>query len=137
MVAGHVDREPSEVSRWDVMARELEVPAPGAFLQFSRRWSLGVAVALPTDSELVCARPGFFDECVRFEHEGTDLLLGWQELEPEEDPGVVFVIDRRDDEDVVVSYGGVSITRDPRELDLGISLDAMADIAADERLTLG
>ena len=137
VVADHVDREPSEVSPWDVMERELGVTAPGAYLQFARRYTLGVAVAEPTDSALVCATPDFFDRCVDLEHDGEDLVLAWQELEPEEDPGIVYVIDRRGDEDVVVQYGGVSVTGDPRELDLGISVDALADIAADGRLTLG
>ena len=90
-----------------------------------------------TDSPLVCGDRSFFDECVDVEHDGVDLVLAWQELEPEEDPGVVYVIDRRGDEDVIAHYSGASITGDPRELDLGISVDEMADIVVDERLTLG
>lgn len=136
VVADHVDGEPGEVASWDVMTRELGVEAPGAALRFRGGVFLGVAVRPTSDSPLMCSTPTFFDECVTFDHDGDELLLAWQELEPEEDPGVVYVIDRRDDEDVVVHYSGVSIDGDPRELDLGISVEEMADIVTDERLTL-
>lgn len=137
VVRDHIDQEPQEVTRWDVMTRELGVEAPGANFQFGGHVSLSVAVTPGTDSSLVCADESFFDECVDFTHNGEDLVLAWQELEPEEDPGVVFVIDRRDGEDVLTDYSGVSITGDPRELDLGITIEQMADIVTDERLTLG
>ncbi|MBL0749833.1 hypothetical protein [Nocardioides baculatus] len=137
VVADHVEREPKDVSAWDVMTRELEVDAPGAALEYGSGDFLGVAVAPTTDSPLVCADTSFFDECVDVEHDGTDLVLAWQELEPEEDPGVVYVIDRRDGEDVVAHYSGASIEGDPREIDLGISVDEMAEIVTDARLTLG
>lgn len=134
VVADHVEPKPRDVASWDVMTRELGVDAPGAALTYPRGDYLAVAVAPTTNSPLVCATPGFFDQCVGVDHDGTELVLAWQEETPEEDPGVVYVIDRRDDEDVVVTYSGASITGDPRRLDLGISLDAMADIAIDERL---
>lgn len=138
VVADHVDRKPRRVAAWDVMTRELEVEAPGAMLVYRRGTSLRVAVAPTTDSPLVCGDESFFDECVDLDDgDGHRLVLAWQELEPEEDPGIVFVIDRRDGEDVVADYSGVSITGDPRDLDLGITLEEMAAIVTDERLTLG
>lgn len=137
VVADHVDREPRRVEAWDVMTRELEVDAPGAMLVYGRGISLRVAVAPTTDSPLVCGDRSFFDECVDLDHDGHRLVLAWQELEPEEDPGIVYVIDRRDGEDVVADYSGVSIEGDPRDLDLGITLDQMAEIVTDQRLTLG
>lgn len=137
VVADHVDREPTEVTSWDVMTRELEKEAPGAALRYRGGDFLGVAVAPTTDSPLVCGDRSFFDECVDLEHDGVDLVLAWQELEPEEDPGVVYVIDRRDGEDVIAHYSGASIEGDPRELDLGVSVNEMADIVTDGRLTLG
>ncbi|MCD6638875.1 MAG: hypothetical protein LT071_03055 [Nocardioides sp.] len=136
VVGDRVHEKPSEVDEWDVMTRELGVDAPGAFLQFDA-YSLAVAVMPSTDSPFVCADESFFDECVDLEHNGTDLVLAWQELEPEVDPGVVYVIDRRDDEDVLARYTGASIQGDPRRLDLGITVGQMADIVTDERLTLG
>ena len=137
VVADHVDREPRRVEAWDVMTRELEVDAPGAMLVYSRGLSLRVAVAPTTDSPLVCGDQSFFDECVTLEHDGRDLVLAWQELEPEEDPGIVYVIDRRDGEDVIADYSGISIEGDPRDLDLGITLEEMAEVVTDQRLTLG
>ncbi|MDR7252723.1 hypothetical protein J2X46_001699 [Nocardioides sp. BE266] len=137
VVADHVDRTPDKVEAWDVMTRELEVDAPGAALTFGREDFLGVAVAPTTDSPLVCADRSFFDECVDLEHDGEQLVLAWQELEQEEDPGVVYVIDRRDGEDVIAHYSGTSIEGDPRDLDLGITVDEMAGIVTDQRLTLG
>lgn len=137
VVADHVEVDPQDVASWDVMTRELGVDAPGAALTYPSGDYLAVAVAPTTDSPLVCTSPGFFDECVAFDHDGTELVLAWQEETPEEDPGVVYVIDHRDGEDVIADYSGVSIVGDPRRLELGISLDAMADIVTDGRLTVG
>lgn len=142
VVADHVDREPRKVTAWDVMTRELEVEAPGAMLAYRRGTSLRVAVAPTTDSPLVCGDESFFDVCVDLDHDldhgdGHRLVLAWQELQPEEDPGIVYVIDRRDGEDVIADYSGVSIVGDPRDLDLGITLEEMAAIVTDQRLTLG
>lgn len=137
VVADHVDRGPRRIEAWDVMTRELEVEAPGAMLVYRRGTSLRVAVAPTTDSPLVCGDESFFDECVDLDHDGHRLVLAWQELEPEEDPGVVYLIDRREGEDVIADYSGVSIVGDPRDLDLGITLEEMAAIVTDRRLTLG
>ncbi|SEB48720.1 hypothetical protein SAMN04489844_0259 [Nocardioides exalbidus] len=135
MVGEHVDRRPTSVESWDVMTRELEVESPGAALRFGDDF-LAVAVTPSTENPFVCSDTSFFDACVTFSHGGSDLVLAWQELEPEEDPGVVYVADVRDDEAVLAHYSGVGITGDPRDLDLGITVDQMADIVTDERLTL-
>ncbi|KRF36663.1 hypothetical protein ASG94_04340 [Nocardioides sp. Soil805] len=128
-------RPARDVARWDVFTRELGQESPGATMRFGRL-SVEVAVAPTTDSPLVCADPSFFDECVQQEYDGHEVTLAWQELEPEEDPGVVYVIDRRDGEDVVVGLGGPTITGDPRDLDLGIDLADLAAVATDPRLGL-
>ena len=64
------------------------------------------------------------------------MTIAWQDLEPEEDPGVVYVIDRRDGEDVAVQVIGASITDDPRDLDLGVPLEDLAALVTDPRLSL-
>ena len=128
-------RPARDVSRWDVFTRELGQESPGASMQFGRL-SVHVVVAPTSDSPLVCADPSFFDECVQEEYDGHEVTLGWQELEPEEDPGIVYVIDRREGEDVVVGLGGPTITGDPRDLDLGIDLRDLAAVATDPRLGL-
>ena len=99
----HVDLVPREITQSDVYTRELGVESPSARLEYPDV-SLAVFVAPTTDSPLVCAVPTFFDECVEESVDGHDVTIGWQDLEPEEDPGVVCVIDRRDGEDVASPY---------------------------------
>lgn len=84
----HVDLEPSRISEWDVFTRELGDESPGAQLEYADV-SVAVVVAPTSDSPLVCAVPAFFDECVNESVDGHDVTIAWQELEPEEDPGVV------------------------------------------------
>ncbi|WP_408897791.1 hypothetical protein ACJ5H2_01470 [Nocardioides sp. R1-1] len=131
----HVALEPTAVSAWDVLGREIGDPGTGAQLDLAEV-SLAVGVAPTSDSPLVCADESFFDACVATTIGGHDVTLGWQELEPEEDPGVVYVIDRREEEDVLVRVSGPSVTGDPRTLDLGVTLETLAAVATDRRLSL-
>lgn len=98
--------------------------------------SISVVVAPTSDSPLVCAVPTFFDECVDESVDGHEVTIAWRELEPEEDPGVVYVIDRREGEDVAVKVSGASVTEDPRDLDLGVPLADLAALVTDPRLSL-
>ena len=84
----------------------------------------------------VCADPSFFDECVPESFDGNEVTIAWQDLEQEEDPGIVYVIDRREGEDVAVQVSGPSITDDPRNLDLGVPLEDLAALVTDQRLSL-
>ncbi len=131
----HVDLEPSRIAESDVFAPELGDQSTAAWLQYADV-SLTVVVAPSSNSPLVCAEPTFFDECVADSVEGHDVTIAWQELEPEEDPGVVYLIDRRAREDVAVRVTGASITDDPRDLDLGVPLANLAALVADPRLSL-
>lgn len=58
----------------------------------------------------------------------------WEDEEPEEDPGVVYVIVDKGDSSALLFYGGPAITGDPRELDLPISVETLFDIANDPRV---
>ncbi|MFC4787251.1 hypothetical protein ACT8ZV_22430 [Nocardioides sp. MAHUQ-72] len=51
----------------------------------------------------------------------------WQEEEePEEDPGVIYVVLEVDDQTVAVEESGnVLMTDDPRDLDLRVSVDEL------------
>ncbi|EON24901.1 MULTISPECIES: hypothetical protein [Nocardioides] len=135
IVQEHVDLEPRETAEWDVFTRELGEESPGVQLEYADV-SLAVVVAPTSDSPLVCADDSFFDECVSEDHDGDEVTVAWQELEPEEDPGVVYVIDRRDGEDVAVHVVGVSVTDDPRTLDLGVPLEDLMALVTDSRLSL-
>lgn len=68
--------------------------------------------------------------------DGHDVTIAWQDLEREEDPGVVYVIERREGEDVAVQVTGASITEDPRDLDLGVPLADLVALVTDPRLSL-
>ena len=62
--------------------------------------------------------------------------LIWEDAAPEEDPGNVGVAMTKGDVTVLVFQSGPAITRDPRELDLRISVEDMLGIAADPRTDL-
>ena len=68
--------------------------------------------------------------------DGGRLVITWQYVEPEEDPGIVVVSMRRPDEDVIVYYAGDNIEGDPRELDLSIPVEDMTAVVQDQRISL-
>ena len=131
----HVDVEPRRIAELEVPARELGDQSTGVWLEYADV-SLTVGVAPTSASPLVCATAAFFDECVTDSVDGHEVTIAWQQLEPEEDPGVVYVIDRRQEEDVLVKLSGASVTDDPRNLDLGVPLADLAALVADPRLSL-
>lgn len=131
----HVQLEPERIAEWDVFTRELGEESPGVQLEYADL-SLAIVVAPTSDSPLVCVGHEFFDICASGDIEGHDVTVAWQELEPEEDPGVVYVIDRREGEDVAVRLTGPAITGDPRFMDLGVPLEDLAALATDPRLSL-
>ncbi len=135
IVQEHVDLEPRRIAESEVLARELGDQSTAAWLEYADV-SLTVGVAPTSSSPLVCATATFFDECVADSVDGHEVTIAWQQLEPEEDPGVVYVIDRRKEEDVLVKVSGASVTDDPRDLDLGVPLADLAALVADPRLSL-
>jgi hypothetical protein len=76
------------------------------------------------------------DGCEEEDVEGGELIVAWQEVMPEEDPGVVVVAMRRPGEDVTAYYAGDNIEGDPRELDLSISVAEMEAVVQDQRISL-
>lgn len=96
--------------------------------------NVGVTRALPPEL-LDCDAPDndYLDGC---EEIADGVLLQWQEEEPEEDPGVLYVLVTKDDVSVVVLQSSEPITGDPREVDLTISVDDMVELAQDPRVDL-
>jgi hypothetical protein len=135
IVQDHVDLEPRRIAESKVLAAELGDRSTAAWLEYGGV-SLTVVVAPTSSGPLVCAEPTFFDECVNDSVDGHKVTIAWQQLEPEEDPGVVYVIDRREGEDALVKVSGASITGDPRDLDLGVPLADLAALVVDPRLGL-
>lgn len=132
----HVDvGQPSRVAEWSVFIDEFGAESRGASLMYDDV-SLRVGVAPTSDSSWFCVEPHAFDACVADSVDGHDVMIAWQEVEPEEDPGIVLVIDRRDGEDIVVDVSGTDVTADPRDLDLAVPLADLAALATDPRLSL-
>lgn len=75
----------------------------------------------------------YHDGCVELD---DDTTLVWQEKVPEEDPGSVMVIRQSAGEMATVHYAGAGIGGDPREQDLPIPVEDLADVATDPWLTL-
>lgn len=75
------------------------------------------------------------DQCAVIEADGATAYLTWVEEEPEEDPGVVQVLSRRDGVDVLARYTGDAITGDPRDLDLGVTVEQLVEVATDPRIS--
>lgn len=71
------------------------------------------------------------DGCATIATNTGDVTLSWQELEPEEDPGIVYVSQERDDGFAMVGYSGRSILGDPREQTLPVSVEEMVEIVSD------
>ena len=135
IVQEHVELEPRRIAESTVLAPELGDRSTAAWLEYGDV-SLTVVVAPSSNSPLVCADPTFFDECVTDSVDGHEVTIAWQQLEPEEDPGVVYVIDRRKGEDALVKVSGPSITDDPRDLALGVPLADLAALVVDPQLSL-
>lgn len=61
-------------------------------------------------------------------------VLLWEAEAPEEDPGVVYVVVEKGESEALLFYAGPSITGDPRDLDLPLSVETLFDIAGDPRV---
>jgi hypothetical protein len=64
------------------------------------------------------------------------VVLRWEELAPEEDPGGVYVQVSHDGQLVSALAAGPAITGDPRDLDVEPSVETMVDLVQDPRLRL-
>lgn len=61
-------------------------------------------------------------------------ILMWEDVAPESDPGVVYVVVDKGETTALLFYAGPTITGDPRELDMPISTDDLFAIANDPRV---
>lgn len=136
MVAEHVGQPDSATTDRD-LPDELTGHAVGAELRFGSDGEYdGDSLSIAVGTGL---KPGIRD-CHGF-HEWvagcvavTGGVLAWQEQEPEEDPGVVYLVVDKNGAEVVLTYAGPDITADPRGLDLPIDVEDLQAIAADARV---
>lgn len=115
---------------------ELGPDAVGAMVRYNEEdgapatgLAIGVGSELP-DEFGEC--PATSDSCV--EVEGG--VLAWQEQDPEEDPGGVYVVLTKGETHVGLFQSSEPVTGDPREMDLRISVEDMLAIARDPRVDL-
>lgn len=76
------------------------------------------------------------DGCESDSVEGGELIIAWQELTFEADPGIVVVTMRRAEEVVSTYYLGDDIVGDPRDQELSIPVDDMVAVVRDQRISL-
>jgi len=62
--------------------------------------------------------------------------MTWTLEDPEEDPGYLMVAVRKDEATVVVVFSGPHIVRDPRTMELPVTVDQLAELARDDRIDL-
>lgn len=96
--------------------------------------SLVVAVGTGLDESLMScdSMPTYVGHCA--DVDGG--VLFWEEVAPEEDPGVVYLIVPKGEASVLMFYSGPVLSGDPRDLDLPVSVDTMMAIAQDPRVDL-
>lgn len=75
----------------------------------------------------------FFDDC---QEVADGVTLAWQEEEPEEDPGVVYLFATKGDTTATLYQSSTPITADPREVDLPVSVEDMVELVQDPRVDL-
>ena len=110
--------------------------AVGADLDY-HKWSGGLRVIVrPTTADPCAPFDGTLDGCESRDLDGGRLVVYWQELEIQEDPGILHVVMIRNDESVDVEWSGDEILGDPREQSLGVSVEDMEAVARDQRISL-
>jgi len=123
--------EPSRATKDRDAAEEFGSAGIGTELGYGQQVVLSVGNDLP-ESLYDCdgADTDRMDGC----EETEDGVLMWEDLEPEEDPGVVYVVVPKGDSAVLMFGSGPDITGDPRDLDLPVSVAEMFEIANDPRV---
>ncbi|WP_328530984.1 hypothetical protein OG984_07620 [Nocardioides sp. NBC_00368] len=98
---------------------------------------VSVAVSARPPADLDACRGDAGQHCVELPTavKSAELQLRWTDEEPEEDPGGVAVVLRREGgETASIGYSGPAVTGDPRKLDLPIAVDTLVAVVEDPRL---
>lgn len=129
---------PSSATAEDDAAEEFDSKAVGTELRYGSDGEydgdmLVVAVGQGMDETLTdcdAETNEYLAGCV----ETDQGMLMWEDVAPESDPGVVYVVVDKADTTALLFYAGPTITGDPRELDMPISTDDLFAIANDPRV---
>ncbi|RYP88950.1 hypothetical protein EKO23_00480 [Nocardioides guangzhouensis] len=134
----HVDGTPASVTRTHPETFRL----PGA-VAVDIRFRAGegedgdlLRVAAVPGTNQVLEHCGDFYEFDTWQADGGEVILAWQLEAPEEDPGILLVVQQRADEYTLAYQSGDPITADPRTLDLDTSVHEMVAVVTDPRLGL-
>lgn len=122
-----------EPESYDANPQSAEPNELAVSIGFEEGQNLFVEVAEDDSDEVGCSPT---DGCESWPHDGGTIWLTWQELEPEEDPGVMTVAWLVDGERRAAAYSGVGIDGDPREADLPITVDDLVAVVTDPRFGL-
>lgn len=134
VVSEHVDLEPTKAGvDWAADNYRHLFPHPkraiAASTNFAGEGNIVVVVVAPErEKDGPSCEDGFCADL------GDGITLTWDEVAPEEDPGLVVVTAELGTHTVVLRYSGPNITGDPRDLDLPISVDTLVDIVTDPRV---
>lgn len=130
---------PSSATREADAAEEFARDGVGAELRYDAGGEsdgdmlvVAVGKGLPRELTGCDAPPEWLAGCA--EVDGAVLL--WEQAAPEEDPGVVYLVAPKEEGAALIFYAGPTITGDPRDLDLPISVDDLAALATDPRIDL-
>lgn len=129
---------PSSATRGNDAAEEFDSKAVGTELRYGSDGEydgdmLVVAVGQGMDkavSDCEADTNEYLAGCV----ETDQGILMWEDVAPESDPGVVYVVVDKGATTALLFYAGPTITGDPRELDMPISTDDLFAIANDPRV---
>ena len=129
---------PSSATVDNDAAEEFDAKAVGTELRF------GSDGEYDGDMLVVAVGQGMDKTVTDCEAESNEYLAGcveteqgklmWEDVAPESDPGVVYVVVDKGDSTALLFYAGPTITGDPRELDMPISTDDLFAIANDPRV---
>lgn len=137
-VAAEYAGPPSSATEDDDAAEEFDFKAVGTELRYGSDGEydgdmLVVAVGRGIDKTVTdcdAETNEYLAGCV----ETDQGMLMWEDMAPESDPGVVYVVVDKGDTTALLFYAGPTITGDPRELDMPISTDDLFAIANDPRV---
>lgn len=122
---------PSSAAAEEDAAEEFGSGGIGAELSIGQQLVVAVGTDLPAELyDCDSQETGGLAGC----EETDEGVLMWEDEEPAEDPGVVYVVVPKGDSAVLLFGSGEPVTGDPRDLDLPVTVAQMFELAQDPRV---